>query len=111
MAVIITNKQMPERCRDCFAFSAKLRYGCVFGCGQGSDPAAVYSKRHDDCVLEDFPDVHGDLIDKYQLIEAFDKSCRHNTHRSAQAKRMHAQEHWNLFKLLQNQPVVVKRRP
>lgn len=111
MAVIVTNKQLADRCRDCFAFSAKLRYGCVFGCGQGSDLAEVYTKRHADCCLEDFPDIHGDLIDKTRLIEDLDASCRKNTHRSAQAKRMHAQEHWHLFKLLQNQPVVVRRKP
>ena len=108
MAVIVTTKQLPDRCRDCFLFDAKLRYGCSVGCGQGSNPAIVYHARHSDCCLLPFPDVHGPLIDKDQLIEALDKSCRNNTHRSNQAKRMHAQEHWHLFGLISKMPVIVK---
>lgn len=52
----IRNVKMPDRCRDCFLFSAKLRYGCRLGAGQGTEPAIVYKARHADCPLEPLPD-------------------------------------------------------
>lgn len=58
-SIKIRNMEMPERCRDCILFSAKLRYGCRLGAGQGSDPTTIYRQRHADCPLEALPDEEG----------------------------------------------------
>jgi len=110
MPVLITTKQLPERCRDCFAFSGKLRYGCTLGAGQGSEPAVVYRGRHADCPLQAFPETHGPLIDKEKLVVDLDQSCKRNTHRSEEAKKLHRQEHWHLLQIIMRQPVIVGRK-
>lgn len=70
MSVILTGMELPNNCQEC---RLMVDYWCYAKTENGNPGPTYLYNRPDWCPLRPLPDVHGDLIDRNELLEEHER--------------------------------------